>query len=63
MSKRLKRFLSATLALVAPAFFQPAAADPVEDFYKGKSLEMVVPTSPGGDYDSRGRLVARRVGH
>ena len=62
MSKRLKRFLSATLALVAPAFFQPAAADPVEDFYKGKSLEMVVPTSPGGDYDIRGRLVARHIG-
>ena len=62
MSMRLKRFLSATLALVAPAFFQAAAADPVEDFYKGKNLEMVVPTSPGGDYDIRGRLVARHIG-
>jgi len=62
MSLRLKRFLSATLALVAPAFFQAAAADPVEDFYKGKNLEMVVPTSPGGDYDIRGRLVARHIG-
>ncbi len=62
MSMRLKRLISATLALVAPAFIQAAAADPVEDFYKGKSLEMVVPTSPGGDYDIRGRLVARHIG-
>ena len=62
MSMRLKRLISATLAFVAPAFIQAAAADPVEDFYKGKSLEMVVPTSPGGDYDIRGRLVARHIG-
>ena len=62
MSLRLTRFLGAALALAAPAFFQAAAADPVEDFYKGKSLEMVVPTSPGGDYDIRGRLVARHLG-
>ena len=62
MSMRLTRLISATLALVAPAFFQAAAADPVEDFYKGKALEMVVPTSPGGDYDIRGRLVARHIG-
>jgi tripartite-type tricarboxylate transporter receptor subunit TctC len=62
MSMRLKRLISATLALAAPAFFQAAAANPVEDFYRGKNLEMVVPTSPGGDYDIRGRLVARNLG-
>ena len=62
MSMRLKRLISATLALAAPAFFEAAAANPVEDFYKGKNLEMVVPTSPGGDYDIRGRLVARHIG-
>ena len=62
MSLRLKRLISAMLALVAPAFHQAAAADAVEDFYRGKSIEMVVPTSPGGDYDIRGRLVARHIG-
>jgi tripartite-type tricarboxylate transporter receptor subunit TctC len=40
----------------------PAAADPVADFYRGKTLTMLVATSPGGDYDLRARLVARHIG-
>ena len=36
-----------------------ARADAVEDFYRGKTLEMIVPTSPGGDYDIRARMVSR----
>src|SRR6202790_73052 len=40
----------------------PAAADPVADFYRGKSLTMVIATAPGGDYDIRARLVARHMG-
>ena len=39
----------------------PALADPVEDFYKGKTLEMIIPASAGGDYDIRGRLLARAL--
>lgn len=39
----------------------PALADPVEDFYKGKTLEMIIPASAGGDYDIRGRLLARHL--
>jgi tripartite-type tricarboxylate transporter receptor subunit TctC len=39
-----------------------ANAQPVADFYRGKTMEMVVPTSPGGDYDLRARLVARHLG-
>ncbi len=62
MSLRQKRLISAILALVAPACIQAASADPVEDFYKGKALEMVAPTSPGGDYDLRARLVGRHIG-
>jgi tripartite-type tricarboxylate transporter receptor subunit TctC len=40
----------------------PAAADSVADFYRGKSLTMVIATAPGGDYDIRARLVARHLG-
>lgn len=40
----------------------PASADPIADFYRGKSLSMIIPTSPGGDYDLRARLVARHIG-
>lgn len=39
-----------------------AQADPIADFYRGKTMEMVVPTSPGGDYDLRARLVSRHLG-
>jgi tripartite-type tricarboxylate transporter receptor subunit TctC len=34
----------------------------VANFYKGKTMEMIVPTSPGGDYDLRARLVSRHLG-
>jgi tripartite-type tricarboxylate transporter receptor subunit TctC len=62
MSMRATRLVSAMLAFVAPACFNAACADPIEDFYKGKALEMVAPTSPGGDYDLRARLVSRHMG-
>ena len=39
-----------------------AAADPVADFYKGRTVEMYVGTNPGGGYDLYGRLVARHIG-
>lgn len=37
---------------------QPATADPVADFYKGKTVSVVVPIGPGGTYDFYGRLGA-----
>ena len=50
------------LALAAVIIAAPALADPVEDFYKGKTLDMIVPGSAGGDYDLRARMVARHLG-
>ena len=35
---------------------------PVADFYKGKTISLVIGTSPGNDYDFRGRLLARYMG-
>ena len=46
----------ALLAAVAPG-----AADPIEDFYKGKSMRLLVHTTPGGGYDSYARLMARYI--
>jgi tripartite-type tricarboxylate transporter receptor subunit TctC len=40
----------------------PGAAQSVADFYRGKTIRMVVATSPGGDYDLRARLLARHMG-
>lgn len=57
------RALRGALALTALVGLAPTIqADPVSDFYRGKSLDMIVPTSPGGDYDIRARLLARHMG-
>lgn len=40
----------------------PLRADPIADFYRGRTLDLIIPTSPGGDYDVRARLLARHMG-
>jgi len=47
----------ALLALTATS----SAADPVEDFYKGKQLRFVIRAAPGGNYDLYLRLLARHI--
>ena len=37
-------------------------AQSVEEFYKGKQIDLVIGYSPGGAYDLYGRLVARHLG-
>lgn len=52
-------------AVAGLAFFAlgaAALADPVADFYRGRQLQMIVATAPGGDYDNRARLIARHIG-
>jgi len=49
------------LALAALCSSTAASAQSVADFYRGKTLSMVIATSPGGDYDLRARLVARHM--
>ncbi len=52
-------FLAATLAgMVATG----AQADTVQDFYRGKSLNLLIGTGPGGGYDTYGRLLALHLG-
>ena len=41
----------------------PAAAQSVEEFYKGKNLDLYIGYSAGGGYDTFGRIVARHMGH
>jgi tripartite-type tricarboxylate transporter receptor subunit TctC len=50
------------LALTALPSSTPVSAQSVADFYRGKSISMVIATSPGGDYDLRARLLARHIG-
>jgi tripartite-type tricarboxylate transporter receptor subunit TctC len=50
------------LALAAAASLGQAQAESVEEFYHGKQINLVIGTSPGGDYDLRGRMLARYMG-
>jgi tripartite-type tricarboxylate transporter receptor subunit TctC len=40
----------------------PAAADPVADFYSGRTMQVLIGFSPGGGYDLYGRTLARYMG-
>ena len=51
------------MLLVLPFFtISPARADDVADFYKGKSITLIVSSSAGGGYDTLARTVARFLG-
>ena len=39
-----------------------AAADPVADFYRGKTISVLIGVGAGGEYDTIARLVARHMG-
>lgn len=62
-SSPLRYFLFVLMAAVptaaAPA---QAAGDPIADFYKGKTIRIVVAYPPAGAYDMYSRLVARHLG-
>ena len=60
-SKFLTSATSAVCALIVLA--SPAAAqDPIADFYKGKTLRIVIGYAPGGGYDIYGRAFAEFFG-
>lgn len=40
----------------------PASADAVADFYKGKRIQLMVGSGPGGGYDTYARMLSRHMG-
>jgi tripartite-type tricarboxylate transporter receptor subunit TctC len=53
----------AALALAGLMAGTPAArAETVEDFYRGRSISVIVGYGPGGGYDAYARLLARHMG-
>ena len=62
-TRLLARVSTSVFALAALAA-SPAvrAQDAVADFYRGKTMEMIVAATPGNDFDLRGRLLARYMG-
>ena len=59
-----QKFLAAAMALIALAMLMrsESRADPVEDFYKGRQVTLIVGYGPGGGYDVFARLLARHLG-
>jgi tripartite-type tricarboxylate transporter receptor subunit TctC len=56
---RLATTFSAAFLACAPA---ARAQDAVAQFYKGKTLTLVIASAAGGGFDTYGRLVARHIG-
>jgi tripartite-type tricarboxylate transporter receptor subunit TctC len=59
--KRMKLGLVAALGVAvfsAGAGVNPAAADAIEDFYKGKQMRVIVGYPPGGGFDAYARMLA-----
>jgi tripartite-type tricarboxylate transporter receptor subunit TctC len=63
MMRKLNPSYASALAVAAIAIASPAhAADAVADFYKGKTVQVLVGFGPGGGYDLYARTLARFMG-
>src|SRR4051812_17168958 len=61
-SKRLAVNAACACALMALAGApRVAAADAIEDFYRGKQIRVVIRAAPGGNYDLYSRLLIRHM--
>jgi len=54
--------LLALLAAPGLVLSKPAASQSVEEFYKGKTIRLVVGYSAGGGHDANARLLSRHIG-
>lgn len=63
MNKKLSQIfqLSIGAALTTLAYTAVAQADAIEDFYGSNDVTLIISSSPGGGYDTLGRLIARHV--
>jgi tripartite-type tricarboxylate transporter receptor subunit TctC len=62
--KRRTKLLAATYGglLAALAAAETARADAVADFYRGKTVNVLIGVGVGGEYDIQARLIARHIG-
>lgn len=49
-------------ALLSLTLFLAAGAAPGQEFYKGKTIRVIVATTPGGGFDAYSRMLARHLG-
>jgi tripartite-type tricarboxylate transporter receptor subunit TctC len=62
-SMRLAHLMAASAALCGLIATGPASADAVSDFYKGKRIQLLVGSGPGGGYDVYSRMLSRHMGN
>src|SRR5262249_5558765 len=48
--------------MFALAGMMPTAAAQGDDFYRGKTITLIIPIGPGGAYDAYARIVSRHLG-
>ena len=58
----LTRLMACSAALLLTTLSAQAQTDPVAEFYRGKTVRLVVGYGPGGSYDLYGRLAAEFLG-
>jgi tripartite-type tricarboxylate transporter receptor subunit TctC len=63
-NKPMGRFVAVAGALLASVCVQTLSAQPLsaQEFYKGKTVVMIIPSSAAGGYDTYARLLARHMG-
>src|SRR5688572_14539499 len=64
MMNALKNWVATAAMLAATLAAEPgqAQADPIADFYRGKTLRVIIGYGAGGGYDIYGRLAAEFLG-
>ena len=59
---RAKAQAASVIALAFMTIGGAASADPVADFYKGKTMSLVISSGAGGGYDTLSRTISRHIG-
>lgn len=59
---RAKAQAASVIALAFMTIGGAASADPVTDFYKGKTMSLVISSGAGGGYDTLSRTISRHIG-
>src|SRR5262252_2965670 len=58
----MRRLTSALLVAASIAAVSPARAQTPEEFYRGKTINLIIPNAPGGSFDLYARLAASHLG-
>ena len=61
MQSRTSLCLTLAVLALAGQAMQPAQAQSVEDFFKGKTISMIIGGTPGGGFDTLARAIGRHI--